>query len=326
MAHFKLLQRSTKGEPLSLDLRHIVSTATLFGPDPTATWEAIMPSTLTEDGLYLAFDSNCATCQGISSRVQQSAKGRLVAKPLNDPDVIDARREIFGDEPPHKPTLMRVRNGDIQAWTGPSMGWILTKELGTRDTLAIIQALGIERQSGHRTMIRPAVEKKLSRRKFGQVAAGLAAAMSVFATGSLTSAAFAKVPQKLETTSSCRIAKPSCCSRRLLLPRTCAASPLQALSTGSRAARLPIVTASQSRAGSLRCPIQGRPILEMALSFQETASSLCFRRSRTRMGRLAELSQSDSARLDYSHTLPKRSAIGMPRGLSSLKLTRNPVE
>lgn len=72
------------------------------------------------------------------------------------------------------------------------MGWILTKELGTRDTLAIIQALGIERQSGHRTMIRPAVEKKLSRRKFGQVAAGLAAAMSVFATGSLTSAAFAK--------------------------------------------------------------------------------------------------------------------------------------
>lgn len=153
-----------------------------------------MPSTLTNDGLYLAFDSNCATCQGISSRVQQSAKGRLVAKPLTDPDVMDARRDIFGDEPPHKPTLMRVRDGDIQAWTGPSMGWILTKELGTRDTLSIIQALGIERQSGHRTMIRPAVEQKLSRRKFGQLAAGLAAAMSVFATGTLTSAAFAKGP------------------------------------------------------------------------------------------------------------------------------------
>ena len=161
-------------------------------PDETATQEVIKLSTFTEEGLYLAFDSNCATCQGISSRVQKSAKGRLTARPLNDPDVMEARREIFGAEPPHKPTLMRVKNGDIQAWTGPSMGWILTKELGTRDTLSIIQALGIERQSGHRMMIRPAIEKRLSRRKFGQVAAGLAAAVSVFTTGSLTSAAFAK--------------------------------------------------------------------------------------------------------------------------------------
>lgn len=151
-----------------------------------------MPTTLTQDGLYLAFDSNCATCKGISSRVQQSAKGRLIAKPLTDPGIEEARREIFGDDAPYKPTLMRVRDGDIQAWTGPSMGWILARELGTSDTLAIIQALGIERKSGHRTMIRPAVEKKLSRRKFGQVTAGLAAAMSVFATGSLTSAAFAE--------------------------------------------------------------------------------------------------------------------------------------
>lgn len=151
-----------------------------------------MNSTLREDGIYLAFDASCGTCKGISQRVQSAAKGRITAVPLSDPDVQAARDRIYNGDAPHKPTLLRVRNSDVQAWTGPSMGLILTKEIGASDTLAIIQALGIERQSGHRTFVRPAVEKKFSRRRFGQIAAGLAAGIGIFSTGSLTSAAFAE--------------------------------------------------------------------------------------------------------------------------------------
>lgn len=151
-----------------------------------------MTSIIHENGVYLAFDANCGTCRGISQRVQSTAKGRITAVPLSDPDVVAARDEIFNGDAPHKPTLLRVRDGDVQAWTGPSMGVILTREIGASDTLAIVQALGIERQSGHRTLVRPAVEKKFGRRRFGQIAAGLVAGLSIFSTGSLTSAAFAK--------------------------------------------------------------------------------------------------------------------------------------
>lgn len=151
-----------------------------------------MHSAIQGNGIYLAFDASCGTCKGISRRVQSAAKGRIIAVPLSDPDVQAARDKIYNGDAPHKPTLLRVRDGDVQAWTGPSMGLILTKEIGASDTLAIVQALGIERQSGHRTFVRPAVEKKFSRRRFGQVAAGLAAGISIFSTGSLTSAAFAE--------------------------------------------------------------------------------------------------------------------------------------
>lgn len=151
-----------------------------------------MDSTIQKNGIYLAFDASCGTCKGISQRVQSAAKGRITAVPLSDPDVQAARDEIYNGDAPHKPTLLRVRDGDVQAWTGPSMGLILAKEIGASDTLAIVQALGIERQSGHRTFVRPSVEKKFSRRRFGQIAAGLAAGVSIFSSGSLTSAAFAE--------------------------------------------------------------------------------------------------------------------------------------
>lgn len=148
-------------------------------------------NTLQEDGVYLAFDSTCGTCRAISARVRSAARGRIQVVPLNDPDVVAARTKIYRGDAPFKPTLLRVRDGDIQAWTGPTMGVILTKEIGYSDTLAVIQALGIERQSGHRILVRPNLEKKFGRRRFGQLIAGVAASVSIFASGSLTSAALA---------------------------------------------------------------------------------------------------------------------------------------
>lgn len=148
-----------------------------------------MQSKLERNGLYLAFDANCATCSQLSSRIKSAARNKIEVLPLDDPDVIRARKQAFAGDPPFKPTLLRVRGEEVQCWTGPTIGTILTKEIGFRDTINILQALGIERKSSHRTMLRPSVETKFNRRAFGYAAAGLAASLGIFATGSLTNTA-----------------------------------------------------------------------------------------------------------------------------------------
>lgn len=110
---------------------------------------------LIEDGLYMAFDSDCGACKGISASVEEAAGRKVIAKPLKDPTILEVRRRIYGDDPPFKPTLIRARGGDLQAWTGPAIGAVLTREIGPRPTMTVIQALGVERQGEGRRFLRP---------------------------------------------------------------------------------------------------------------------------------------------------------------------------
>lgn len=145
--------------------------------------------TMLTDGLYIAFDADCATCADISQQIEEATAHGLRAVPLEDDAVRTARRSTFGEELPHEPTLIRAKDGDIRCWLGPRMSPVLIRELGWTQSMRVLQVLGIERTRGQRSLTRPPVARRFSRRALGQVTAGLAAATGLMMTGSFSGVA-----------------------------------------------------------------------------------------------------------------------------------------
>lgn len=66
---------------------------------------------MTQDSLdysktYIAFDSGCGECSAISHSLEQETNGKLLARPLSDPEVEQIRINHFGPNPPHIPVAI----------------------------------------------------------------------------------------------------------------------------------------------------------------------------------------------------------------------------
>lgn len=95
----------------------------------------------------LAFDASCCQCRRLAEQVERVGDGRLDIKPLEDPEVRAWRAQVFGDQPPHAPTLIRVADGGaVSAWTGPAMAVRTAARLGARSTLRLLGAIGALRK------------------------------------------------------------------------------------------------------------------------------------------------------------------------------------
>lgn len=129
----------------------------------------------------LAFDASCASCREISVNVARASAGKLDVLPLGNPEVRSWRVEHFGAEPPHVPTLIRVRPNDVRAWTGPSMAPVLVRRLGTRATVRVLTALGTLRAQPTDAS-RPA-GRDMGRAQFFRLCAGAAVGAGIVLHG-----------------------------------------------------------------------------------------------------------------------------------------------
>ena len=109
----------------------------------------------------------------ISVSVSQASAGRLEVLPLNRPDVRSWREAYFGAEPPHTPTLLRVRQDGVRGWTGPSIAPVLVRRLGTRSTVRVLVALGRLREQPMTEDARPS-GRRMDRAQFLRLCAGAA--------------------------------------------------------------------------------------------------------------------------------------------------------
>jgi hypothetical protein len=93
----------------------------------------------------LAFDSSCGRCTRISASIWQASGGKIEVLPLAHPDVARWRAMSLGHNPRWAPTLLRVREERVRAWTGLSMVGPVIQTLGLRSTINVLRALGRQR-------------------------------------------------------------------------------------------------------------------------------------------------------------------------------------
>jgi hypothetical protein len=152
-------------------------------------------------GTWLLFDAHCSTCSRISQNLEATTEGKLAVLPLDSDFALRARRQVFGEDMPHKPTFLKVVQGEPRAWTGARIAPLVAREVGFEGSLQILKILGIERSG--RNHDRQA--GLLSRRGFAQVAGGIAASFGILAAGSFAGArpasASAIKPSKIATRS-----------------------------------------------------------------------------------------------------------------------------
>ncbi|MGW1788088.1 bacteriocin fulvocin C-related protein [Streptomyces tubercidicus] len=107
--------------------------------------------------------------------------GRLETFALTDPDVQRWRRQSMGTTPAWVPTLLRVRQNDVKAYTGWSLATALVLHLGPRPTARVLQALG-ELEQHARSEARQTDGAGLGRKQFLRLIGGAAAAAGLVAT------------------------------------------------------------------------------------------------------------------------------------------------
>lgn len=135
----------------------------------------------------LSFDASCGTCKQIAGAVAVASGERLEVLPLADPDVVRWRERAMGADRVRRPTLLRVTGTEpdvqVRAWTGARMCVQLTRRLGPRSTLRVLQGLGeLRRQSSGHPLDR-ADEGAIGRGRFLRIGAGALVAAGLVLTG-----------------------------------------------------------------------------------------------------------------------------------------------
>lgn len=124
----------------------------------------------------LAFDASCGRCRQIAGEVKRSGSNNLEIVPLTRCDVVELRERAFGGHAPHAPTLLRIRDDEVRAWTGAAMGIRLPLLLGLGGTRRLLAALGAMKYQGGTP------EQSTSGRRRFLGLAGLGVAAAVLAT------------------------------------------------------------------------------------------------------------------------------------------------
>lgn len=143
----------------------------------------------------LAYDATCGQCRAISATVKGETADRIEVLPLDHADVDGWRAAAFGPDAPWAPTLIRVRDERVKAWTGPALGLRLMGRLGPRATVRLLNALSDLR---HRAEQLPGEERTLDRGRFLKLGAGLGMAAGIVLTGK-TPAIAGQVPDLVDT-------------------------------------------------------------------------------------------------------------------------------
>lgn len=78
----------------------------------------------------------------MAARIEERAGKKLCVRNLRDPDVQEWREQALGGDDGLAPTLFEVEDGEIRAWKGWRIGWVLSRAIGPAATWQVMQALG----------------------------------------------------------------------------------------------------------------------------------------------------------------------------------------
>lgn len=92
--------------------------------------------------LVLGYDAGCSACTDLADRVARRVGDKLDVRNLRDPELQGWREQALGEDAKWAPTLFRVDEGSVEAWTGWRMGWALSRAIGPAATWQVMQALG----------------------------------------------------------------------------------------------------------------------------------------------------------------------------------------
>ncbi|MBR8742629.1 hypothetical protein [Nocardiopsis sp. MG754419] len=104
-----------------------------------------------KETLYLGYDASCIDCSNIARSIRREAGRHIEVISLRSQQMREWRQDALGDEAPWAPTLVRVADGKVQAWTGWQIAPVLARHLDTRTTWRILGALGGNALSGTKT-------------------------------------------------------------------------------------------------------------------------------------------------------------------------------
>ena len=140
---------------------------------------------MTQDSLdysktYIAFDSGCGECSAISHSLEQETNGKLLARPLSDPEVEQIRINHFGPNPPHIPVAITFNRTTPKVYSGPRLVALMARRFGPTTSLLLARIIGVYRNNEHLAFTTPHAERRFfSRRAALQSAAGLAAVATI---------------------------------------------------------------------------------------------------------------------------------------------------
>lgn len=129
---------------------------------------------------YIAFDSGCGECSAISHSLEQETNGKLLARPLSDPEVEQIRINHFGPNPPHIPVAITFNRTTPKVYSGPRLVALMARRFGPTTSLLLARIIGVHRNNEHLASTTPHAERRFfSRRAALQSAAGLAAVATI---------------------------------------------------------------------------------------------------------------------------------------------------
>lgn len=132
----------------------------------------------------LAFDASCGVCRKVSGAVAEASGARLEVLPLDDEQVRRWREASLGKEPKWVPTVIRVSEDDVNAWTGRAMVLPLVRRLGLRPTIRVVNALGALKQAeSERAQDQEDGSKAMGRKSFLRFGAGASVAAALVLAG-----------------------------------------------------------------------------------------------------------------------------------------------
>ncbi|GAA2359300.1 bacteriocin fulvocin C-related protein [Streptomyces cuspidosporus] len=133
-----------------------------------------------ESRWVLGFDASCSRCRAITHAVENAVGDVLETLPLANADVQRWRDESLGPDAPWLPTLIRIEDGYVRAWTGPAMGLRLLTRLGPAGAFKLFRTLGELRHSDRR---QEPGRNLTDRRRFLRFGAGLGIAAGIVLAG-----------------------------------------------------------------------------------------------------------------------------------------------
>lgn len=92
--------------------------------------------------LFLGYDASCIDCSNIARSIRREAGEHIEVISLRSQQMRDWRSQALGEDAPWAPTLVRVRDDQVEAWTGWQIAPVLARHLDTRTTWRILGALG----------------------------------------------------------------------------------------------------------------------------------------------------------------------------------------